>query len=110
MILRVENAWMENAWSHYSIYLETKNTQALHEWESILASFLSLSFIKALIELKIRAWLDTSNMHLNRFILNKMIFFSSRAAEGNILILIDFKWLHSAMGHLLFKNFFHFLN
>ena len=49
----------------------------------------SHSFIKALIELKFRAGLDTSNMHLNRFILNNMIFFSFQAAEGDILILMD---------------------
>lgn len=44
-----------------------------------------LSFIKALIELKFRAWLDTSNMHVSRFILKEMTFFSFQAAEGNIL-------------------------
>ena len=47
------------------------------------------SFIKALVELKFRAWLDTSNMHLNRFILSNTIFFSFQAAEGKTLILMD---------------------
>lgn len=46
-----------------------------------------LSFIKALIELQVRAWLDTSKMHLNRLTLNKMIFCSFQS-EGNILILM----------------------
>lgn len=47
-----------------------------------------LSFIKALIELQFRAWLDTSNMHLNRFILNEIIFFSPQT-KWNTLVLMD---------------------
>lgn len=73
-------------------------------------------FIKALIEPKFRTWLDTSNMHLNRFILNKMIFCPFQAAEGSILILMDLYKLHDyskvteKKKSFVVYNFFQFLN